>query len=136
MRPGRLQARPREQLIAVRVDEQITDGTGRAGQTGDQHGGGSTFPQPARGESCVVEIAHDDAGQTTGLVRVRCDQRRQRDQSLEQAVDELETQMIRRALDEADFNQTKAAETLGTTRRILKYKMDKLGIGETKGENS
>jgi transcriptional regulator with GAF, ATPase, and Fis domain len=50
--------------------------------------------------------------------------------TLEQAVDELETHMIRRALEQADFNQTKAAEMLGTTRRILKYKMDKLGIGE------
>ncbi len=27
-----------------------------------------------------------------------------------------------------DFNQTRAAELLGTTRRILKYRMDKLGI--------
>jgi DNA-binding protein Fis len=26
------------------------------------------------------------------------------------------------------FNQTRAAEMLGATRRILKYRMDKLGI--------
>ena len=38
----------------------------------------------------------------------------------------------RHEIEEADFNQTKAADVLGTTRRILKYKMDKLGIGETK----
>jgi len=32
------------------------------------------------------------------------------------------------ALTRADHNQTRAAQILGTTRRILKYKMDKLGI--------
>ena len=32
------------------------------------------------------------------------------------------------ALSQTDFNQTRAAELLGTTRRILKYRMDKLGI--------
>jgi DNA-binding NtrC family response regulator len=52
------------------------------------------------------------------------------DKTLEAAVDELENILIRRALEQADFNQTRAAEILGTTRRILKYKMDKLGIAE------
>ena len=36
--------------------------------------------------------------------------------------------MISDALVKAEHNQTRAAELLGTTRRILKYKMDKLGI--------
>jgi transcriptional regulator with GAF, ATPase, and Fis domain len=36
--------------------------------------------------------------------------------------------LITDALAKADNNQTRAAEILGTTRRILKYKMDKLGI--------
>jgi DNA-binding NtrC family response regulator len=53
------------------------------------------------------------------------------DTTLEAAVDELETHLIRRALEQADLNQTRAAEILGTTRRILKYKMDKLGIAES-----
>ncbi len=48
--------------------------------------------------------------------------------SLSEAVDEFEREIIREALDQADFNQTRAAERLGTTRRILKYRMDKLGI--------
>jgi len=52
------------------------------------------------------------------------------DKSLEQAVDELEAHMIRRALARSDYKQTPAADLLGTTRRILKYKMDKLGIRE------
>lgn len=48
--------------------------------------------------------------------------------SLSEAVDEFEADIIREALRQCDFNQTRAAERLGTTRRILKYRMDKLGI--------
>jgi len=47
---------------------------------------------------------------------------------LAEAVDEFEEELIRAALVQAEYNQTRAAEILGTTRRILKYKMDKLGI--------
>ncbi|MBI4515914.1 MAG: sigma-54-dependent Fis family transcriptional regulator [Deltaproteobacteria bacterium] len=47
---------------------------------------------------------------------------------LSEAVDKFEQDLIRNALAEAHNNQTRAAEILGTTRRILKYKMDKLGI--------
>jgi DNA-binding NtrC family response regulator len=48
--------------------------------------------------------------------------------SLNAAVEQLEHMLIMDALAQADQNQTRAAEILGTTRRILKYKMDKLGI--------
>ena len=48
--------------------------------------------------------------------------------SLGDAVDEFEREIIVEALGQTDFNQTRAAELLGTTRRILKYRMDKLGI--------
>jgi len=48
--------------------------------------------------------------------------------SLADAVDRLEHRLITDALVKAEHNQTRAAEILGTTRRILKYKMDKLGI--------
>jgi DNA-binding NtrC family response regulator len=48
--------------------------------------------------------------------------------SLADAVDRLEHLLITEALVKAEHNQTRAAEILGTTRRILKYKMDKLGI--------
>jgi two-component system, NtrC family, response regulator AtoC len=47
---------------------------------------------------------------------------------LAEAVDQFEQELIRNALAQAQNNQTRAAELLGTTRRILKYKMDKLGI--------
>ena len=48
--------------------------------------------------------------------------------SLGDAVDEFERDIILEALGQTSFNQTRAADMLGTTRRILKYRMDKLGI--------
>ena len=50
--------------------------------------------------------------------------------TLGDAVDALEQRMILNALIQANYNQSRAAEILGTTRRILRYKMDKLGIQE------
>ncbi len=47
---------------------------------------------------------------------------------LEQAVNAFERQLVENALREANGIQTRAAELLGTTRRILKYRMEKLGI--------
>ena len=47
---------------------------------------------------------------------------------LGEAVDKFEVELIRAALGQTGNNQTRAAELLGTTRRILKYKMDKLGL--------
>jgi DNA-binding NtrC family response regulator len=40
----------------------------------------------------------------------------------------FESEMIIKALKRTNYVQTKAAELLGISRRILKYKMDKLGI--------
>jgi len=48
--------------------------------------------------------------------------------SLAEAVDEFERDIISEALGRTHFNQTRAATVLGTTRRILKYRMDKLGL--------
>ncbi len=42
----------------------------------------------------------------------------------------FESEMIIKALKKTNYVQTKAAELLGISRRILKYKMDKLGITE------
>ena len=47
----------------------------------------------------------------------------------------FETNMIVKALRKANFVQTRAAELLGISRRILKYKMDKLHIND-RGEVS
>jgi len=51
----------------------------------------------------------------------------------EEAERMFETELIVKALKKADGVQTRAAKLLGISRRILKYKMDKLGITE-KGE--
>ena len=47
---------------------------------------------------------------------------------LDEARERLETHLIKRALERSDYVQSRAAELLGTTRRILKYKMDQLNI--------
>ncbi len=44
----------------------------------------------------------------------------------------FESEMILKALRKTNWVQTKAAELLGISRRILKYKMDKLGIPDEK----
>ncbi len=48
--------------------------------------------------------------------------------SLEEATRRLEEYLIRKALERHEQVQSRAAEFLGTTRRILKYKIDQLGI--------
>jgi DNA-binding NtrC family response regulator len=53
--------------------------------------------------------------------------------TLAEAVDEFERDIISEALTRTHYNQTRAATVLGTTRRILKYRMDKLGIIVTEG---
>lgn len=50
-------------------------------------------------------------------------------QAAEQA---FETDLILKALRQTNWVQTRAAELLGISRRILKYKMDKLGIPDEK----
>jgi DNA-binding NtrC family response regulator len=54
--------------------------------------------------------------------------------SLSDAVSNYERQLIEHALQEANGVQTRAAEALGTTRRILKYRMEKLEIGSAREE--
>ena len=49
---------------------------------------------------------------------------------LSEAVDEFEREIIVKVLQKTGFNQTKAASLLGTSRRILRYKMEKLRISE------
>ncbi|MFC1631472.1 sigma-54 interaction domain-containing protein, partial [Candidatus Omnitrophota bacterium] len=48
--------------------------------------------------------------------------------TLPQAVQDLEKELIVRALNDTDWEVNPAADKLGVTRRILKYKMDTLGI--------
>jgi transcriptional regulator with GAF, ATPase, and Fis domain len=48
--------------------------------------------------------------------------------TLEEAELEFNREIILNALEKSDYVQSRAAKMLGITRRILKYKMDKLGI--------
>lgn len=50
--------------------------------------------------------------------------------SFEQAGQALEKELILEALVKTNFIQTKAAKLLGISRRVLKYRMDKLGINK------
>ncbi|MGH7769280.1 MAG: sigma-54-dependent transcriptional regulator [Candidatus Binatia bacterium] len=50
---------------------------------------------------------------------------------LGEAVDEFERAIILRALQRTGFNQTKAASLLGTSRRVLRYRMEKLQISDS-----
>ncbi|HEX2230195.1 MAG TPA: sigma-54 dependent transcriptional regulator [Candidatus Binatia bacterium] len=52
------------------------------------------------------------------------------ERALSDAVDEFERELIVKALHRTGFNQTKAAMLLGTSRRILKYRIEKLKITE------
>jgi DNA-binding NtrC family response regulator len=48
--------------------------------------------------------------------------------SFEEAVADFERALLLEALEECGWNQTRAAERLGTTRRALKLRIDKLGL--------
>jgi DNA-binding NtrC family response regulator len=48
--------------------------------------------------------------------------------SFEEAVADFERALLLEALEETGWNQTRAAERLGTTRRTLKLRMDRLGL--------
>ncbi|MDZ4860187.1 MAG: sigma-54 dependent transcriptional regulator [Candidatus Hydrogenedentes bacterium] len=50
--------------------------------------------------------------------------------TLEEATRRVERHLITHALEQSNFVQSRAAEILGTTRRILKYKMDQLNIDQ------
>jgi DNA-binding NtrC family response regulator len=54
---------------------------------------------------------------------------------LSEAVDEFERELIVKALQRTGFNQTKAAALLGTSRRILKYRIEKLKINDPSEAN-
>jgi len=56
--------------------------------------------------------------------------------SLEESINAYERMLVEKALEDANGVQTKAAEILGTTRRILKYRMQKLNISVDKAASS
>jgi len=69
----------------------------------------------------------------TGQAEALREEWRQGRLGFEEAVERFETDILREALDEHHWNQTRTAAALGLTRRVLKLKMDKLGIEEPIG---
>ena len=51
----------------------------------------------------------------------------------EKAVQEFEKEIILDALRRTEYVQTRAADLLGISRRMLKYRMASLGISRTEG---
>ena len=50
---------------------------------------------------------------------------------LKESLDALERQMVQEAMEETDHHQTKAAEMLGISERILRYKLKKYGLKQS-----
>ncbi len=64
----------------------------------------------------------------TGQAEALREQWRQGERSFDETVTRFETEILREALENHHWNQTRTASSLGITRRVLKIKMDKLGI--------
>jgi two-component system response regulator AtoC len=64
----------------------------------------------------------------TGQAEALREQWRQGERSFEETVVRFETDILRESLESHHWNQTRTANALGITRRVLKLKMDKLGI--------
>ncbi len=64
----------------------------------------------------------------TGQAEALREQWRQGERSFEDTVVRFETDILRECLESHRWNQTRAANALSLTRRVLKLKMDKLGI--------
>lgn len=76
----------------------------------------------------LIEYAHEEAvGGKSKISKIHANWRI----SLEDAVARVEKRLIERALKEAGGVKSKAAKILGTTRRIIHYKMQKYGITDS-----
>lgn len=64
----------------------------------------------------------------TGQAEALREQWRQGERSFDETVVRFETDILRESLESHHWNQTRTATALGITRRVLKLKMDKLGI--------
>jgi DNA-binding NtrC family response regulator len=69
----------------------------------------------------------------TGQAEALREQWRQGEHGFEETVKRFETEILREALESHLWNQTRTANALGITRRVLKLKMDKLGIDAPDG---
>jgi DNA-binding NtrC family response regulator len=90
-----------ESLMALSIDDMVTE---------------ESLPRKLKNKTSTVDSfkSHTFAGNI----------------GFEEAERAFETDMIVKALKKTEYVQTRAAELLGISRRILKYKMDKLGISD------
>jgi DNA-binding NtrC family response regulator len=72
----------------------------------------------------------------TGQAEALREQWRQGERSFDETVVRFETEILREALESHHWNQTRTADALGITRRVLKLKMDKLKIETPDGASS
>ena len=71
----------------------------------------------------------------SGQAEALREQWRQGERSFDDTVTRFETDILREALESNHWNQTRTANALGITRRVLKLKMDKLGIDAEEPES-
>ncbi len=80
-------------------------------------------------ETGGIELEHlPIAIRRTGRAEALREDWRQGRLTFEDALSRFETEILREALERADWNQTRAASNLSITRRVLKLKMDRFGI--------
>jgi transcriptional regulator with GAF, ATPase, and Fis domain len=87
--------------------------------------------QPIIGGKSALSVAIPTAASGVPFPKIKVPEK---SMSLEEMVSEIERQAILNALHETKGVITEAAEKLGTTRRVLRYKMDKLGIAASESE--
>jgi DNA-binding NtrC family response regulator len=84
------------------------------------------------GDAIEPEDLPISVGRTGQAERLR-EQWRQGEHGFEETVTRFETEILREALESHHWNQTRTASALGITRRVLKLKIDKLGIDSPEG---
>ena len=72
----------------------------------------------------------------TGQAEALREQWRQGERSFDETVVRFETEILRESLESHHWNQTRTANALGITRRVLKLKMDKLEIEAPDGTST
>ncbi len=83
----------------------------------------------AMSDSDIIDVAQLPLPvRRSGQAEALREEWRQGEINFEELVARFESEILREALERQDWNQTRTASSLGITRRILKLKMDKLGV--------
>jgi DNA-binding NtrC family response regulator len=83
----------------------------------------------ALSESELIELSHMPVAiKRTGKAEALREDWRHGRIAFDEAVERFEKEILREALEANEWNQTRTAERLGITRRVLKLKMDRFGL--------